>query len=146
MNVRWTLVAWGVAGAAIALLVLAARSSYQPGALLLAHQQLNSNCTACHRPWRGASNDGCVTCHGDLSDSNPHSGFDVSEQDVGFMPGRNLIVGPSKNLQCLSCHREHMGARPNVSSESSFSCTWCHKHPAIDKVAKHQVAVMHREF
>jgi thioredoxin reductase (NADPH) len=146
MNVRWALIAWGAAGAAIALLVLAPRSSYQPGALLLAHQQLSSNCTACHRPWRGASNDRCVNCHGELSDSNPHSGFEVSEQDNGLMPGRKLVVGPSRNLQCLSCHREHLGVKPNVSSESAFACTWCHKHPAIDRVDEHQVQVMHREF
>jgi thioredoxin reductase (NADPH) len=145
MNVRLALAALGIAGAASALLVLAPRSSYQPGALLAAHRQLNSNCTACHRPWRGPSNDGCVNCHGGLSDNNPHSGFDVTQQDIGLMAGRSLVVGPSHDLQCLSCHSEHIGSQPNVSATSGFACTWCHKHPAIEKVAEHQVHVMQRQ-
>jgi thioredoxin reductase (NADPH) len=146
MNVRLVPLAWGIVGATIALLVLAPRSSYQPGALLTAHQQLNTNCTACHRPWHGPSNAGCVNCHGELSDNNPHSGFDVNQEDIGLMHGRSLVVSPSHNLECFSCHSEHQGATPNVSASSAFACTWCHKHPVIDKVAEHRVAVMQRQF
>jgi len=145
MNVRLAPLALGIAGAAIVLLLLAPRSSYQPGALLAAHQQLATNCTACHRPWRGPSSAGCVSCHGD-NDNNPHSGFDVSQEDIGLMLGRSLAVSPSNNLECLSCHTEHRGTASNVSVTSAFACTWCHKHPAIDKVAEHQVPVMHRQF
>src|SRR5215831_5204956 len=104
MNVRWAPLIWAIVGAAIALLVLAPRSSYQPGALLEAHQQLSTNCTACHRPWRGPSNAGCVNCHGDLSENNPHSGLDVVQLDAGLMPGRVLVAGASNILECLSCH------------------------------------------
>jgi thioredoxin reductase len=145
MNVRLAPLAWGIASAAIGLLLLAPRSSYQPGALLAAHQQLGTNCAACHRPWRGPSNSGCVNCHGEI-DNNPHSGFDVSQEDIGLMPGHSLAVSPSNNLECLSCHTEHRGTAPNVSANSAFACVWCHKHPAIDKVAEHQVAVMQRQF
>jgi thioredoxin reductase (NADPH) len=145
MNVRLAPLAWGIASAAIGLLLLAPRSSYQPGALLAVHHQLGTNCTACHRPWHGPSNGGCVNCHGEISD-NPHSGFDVSEEDIGLMPGRSLAVSPSNNLECLSCHTEHRGTAANVSAISAFACAWCHKHPAIDKVAEHQVPVMQRQF
>src|ERR1700746_1318851 len=138
MNRRFAPLAWAIVSAAIALLVLAPRSSYQPGALLNAHQQLSTNCTSCHRPWRGPSNAGCVNCHGDLSENNPHSGFDVSEQDVGLMPGRSLAVNTSHNLECLSCHSEHRGAAPNVSDGAAFACSWCHKHPSIGAVPEHQ--------
>jgi len=146
MNVRLAPLAWGIVSAAIALLVLAPRSSYQPGVLLSAHHQLSTNCTACHRPWQGPSNAGCVNCHGDLSDNNPHSGFDVRQEDVGLMRGHSLAVSPSQNLECLSCHSEHQGAEPNVSESSAFACTWCHKHRATDKVAEHRVPVMRRQF
>jgi thioredoxin reductase len=146
MNVRLVPLAWGIVCAAIGLLLLAPRSSYQPGALLTGHQQLSSNCTGCHRPWRGPSNAGCVNCHGDLGDNNPHSGFDVSQEDIGLMPGHTLAVNRSHNLECLSCHTEHRGAAPDVSASSAFACAWCHKHPSIIKVAEHQVAVMQRQF
>jgi len=146
MNVRIAPLAWGIVSAAIALVLIAPRSSYQPGTLLAAHQQLNTNCTACHRPWRGPSNAGCVNCHGDISDNNPHSGLDVTQKDIGLMPGRGLAVSPLHNLECLSCHTEHRGAAPNVSARSAFACAWCHQHPAIAKVAEHQVPVMQRQF
>jgi thioredoxin reductase (NADPH) len=145
MKLRLAPLAWGIVSAAIALLLLAPRSSYQPGPLLAAHHQLTTSCTACHRPWRGPWNDGCVNCHGDIS-NNPHSGFDVSEEDVGLMPGRSLAVSSSNTLECLSCHTEHRGKAPDISADSAFACTWCHKHPAIDKVAEHQVTVMQRQF
>ncbi len=146
MNVRLAPLAVAIVGAATALLVLAPRSSYQPGALLSAHQQLNTTCTACHRPWRGPVNDGCVNCHGDLNENNPHSGFDVTQQDTGLLAGRSLRVSLSHDLECLSCHNEHRGVAPNVSVSAAFACTWCHKHPAIQRVAEHQVPVMHRQF
>jgi thioredoxin reductase (NADPH) len=145
MNVRLAPLAWGIVSAAAGLLLLAPRSSYEPGALLAAHQQLSSNCVACHRPWSGPSNTGCVNCHGEIV-NNPHSGFDVSQEDVGLIQGRSLAVSPSNNLECLSCHTEHRGAAPNVSASSAFACIWCHKHPAIDKVAAHQVPIMQRQF
>jgi thioredoxin reductase (NADPH) len=146
MNIRLAPLAWAIVSAATALLVLAPRSSYQPGALLNAHQQLSTSCKACHRPWQGPSNAGCVNCHGDLNENNPHNGFDVTLEDVGLIPGRNLRVSPSHNLECLSCHTEHRGAAANVSTGSAFACTWCHKHPAIAGVSEHQVRVMRRQF
>jgi thioredoxin reductase len=146
MNLRWAPLAWGILSAAIALWLMAPRSSYQPGALLSAHQQLSSNCSACHRAWRGPSNARCVNCHGELSDDNPHSGFDVSQEDIGLLPGRSLAVSATHNLECLSCHGEHRGAAANVSADASFACTWCHKHPAIGQVPQHRAAVMQRQF
>jgi thioredoxin reductase len=145
MKLRLTPLASGIVIAAIALVLLAPRSSYQPGDLLAAHEQLSADCNSCHRPWHGPSNAGCVNCHGEISD-NPHSGFDVTQNDVGLMSGRNLKVSTSNELECLSCHTEHEGAAVNVGAMSAFACTWCHKHPAIDKVVAHTVPVMRREY
>jgi hypothetical protein len=146
MSTRWVLVASAIIGAVAALAVLAPRSSYEPGALLKAHQQLTSDCTACHRPWRGPSNAACVNCHGELSESNPHTGIDVTEKDVGLMPGRTLATDPAHNLECLSCHNEHHGTAPDISLSAGFACTWCHKHPTIQAVPEHQVHSMKRQF
>jgi hypothetical protein len=122
------------------------RSSYQPGPLLKAHRELVSDCAACHRPWRGPSNQGCVRCHGNISDSNPHSDFDVSEADTGLIAGHNLAVTAEGSLECLSCHREHRGAVINIKQEAGFACTWCHEHPAISAVASHRLPEMQRRF
>ncbi len=146
MNVRWVLVASAIVGAVAALAVLAPRSSYQPGPLLKAHQQLITDCNACHRPWRGPSNAGCVNCHGELSENNPHTGLDVTDKDAGLMPGHTLAMDTAHNLECLSCHGEHQGPTPNIGMSAGFACTWCHKHPAIPAVPEHQVHVMERQF
>jgi thioredoxin reductase (NADPH) len=145
MTARIAGLAASIVIAAIGLMLLVPRSSYQPGALLAAHQQLSSYCVACHRPWRGPSDAGCVNCHGDL-ENNPHSGTDALDQEVGLMGGRKLVVSSIGNLECLSCHGEHRGPDPNISVSSAFACAWCHEHPAINKVAEHEVPVMKREF
>ncbi|HKV56376.1 MAG TPA: NAD(P)-binding domain-containing protein [Candidatus Binataceae bacterium] len=146
MNVRIAPLALGLVVAAIAVALLAPRSSYEPGDLLAAHEQLSGDCASCHRAWRGPSSDSCVSCHGDFADNNPHAGFDVTQQDMGLMPGRHLAVSSSENLECLSCHTEHRGALVDVHVTAAFACTWCHNHPAIDKVEKHMVRVMQRQF
>src|SRR5216684_7384989 len=74
-------VAWIAAGAVmfvLAALLLAPRTSYQPGVLLEAHAQLSGQCTACHQPWHGPTSQGCINCHGGI-DNNSHSGADVTD-------------------------------------------------------------------
>lgn len=131
---------WVAAGCAllmVAALFLASHRSYQPGHLLAAHAQLAAECSACHRPWRGVTNQGCIDCHGPLADSNPHSRIDPTDPDDGLIAGRHLAVFDYQ-LQCLSCHREHRGAKADVAVAATFACTWCHHHPSIDKVAEHR--------
>jgi hypothetical protein len=144
---RNRIVALAAAGTlAVLTLSLLPRSYYEPGALLEAHQQLSSDCIACHRPWRGPSDDGCVSCHGEISHSNPHSDFDVSETDTGLIAGHNLAVTAADGLGCLSCHGEHRGAVINIRQDAAFACTWCHKHPAISAVPEHRSPEMQRRF
>jgi hypothetical protein len=130
----------------LAWLVFARRSALQPGALLLAHQQLINDCTACHRPWRGPSNDGCVSCHGNIGQANPHSDYDVSESDTGLIAGHKLTVSANDELECLSCHDEHRGAVINIKRDAGFACTWCHEHPTIRAVTEHTVPEIQRRF
>jgi thioredoxin reductase (NADPH) len=141
--------AWILTGCAITFalaLLLAPRSSYEPGALREAHAQLSGDCAACHQPWRGPFNQGCINCHGDITDTNPHGGFDVTDETSGLLPGRKLTVTSSENLSCLSCHREHLGRVVDVNVIATFACTYCHKHPAIGKVPEHIVPAMSRNF
>jgi len=143
-------VGWIVTGgivAVLAILLLAPRTNYQPGLLLQAHAQLGTDCAACHRPWRGPASSGCITCHGDIADNNPHGGVDTTDADTGLLAGKRLdVVNSLDNLTCLSCHREHQGRMVDFKVTAAFACTWCHKHPAIGKVPEHAAAPMKRQF
>jgi thioredoxin reductase (NADPH) len=141
----WTAVGCGVA--VIAALILGSRTSYQPGLLIEAHAQLASDCTACHRPWRGPSSAGCIDCHGDIADNNPHGTVGATEADTGLIPGKRLAaLTPLNNLSCLSCHSEHQGRTVDISVTAGFACTFCHKHNAIGVVPEHAAAPMKRQF
>jgi thioredoxin reductase len=139
-------VVW-IAGAIVIALVgvmLASRSSYQPGPLMIQHAKLTGQCASCHRPWRGVAVDRCVACHGDITDTNPHGGYDVTSADSGLVAGKTLLVDADNDLICLSCHSEHAGRRVDLNATATFACTWCHKHVANDQVPEHTTAVMSR--
>jgi thioredoxin reductase (NADPH) len=133
-RIRWLLAGWA-ALLAIAFLI-APRASYQPGKLLAAHTGFGSQCAACHRPWHGANNSGCIACHGDFADNNPHGGYDVYDDKDGLIRGMRLATFKD-DLSCLSCHSEHRGRNIDVRLQAAFACTWCHNHPTIHAVAKH---------
>jgi thioredoxin reductase (NADPH) len=124
---------------------LAPRSSYRPGALMAAHANLRGQCAACHQPWHAPTSDRCVACHGDIVDSNPHGGYDVTS-DSGLIAGRKLIVDSNNDLVCLSCHTEHRGSVVDLNTTATVDCTWCHQHPSIGQVDEHTVAVMQRRI
>jgi thioredoxin reductase (NADPH) len=145
MGRRSWIAAIGVVLTAIAVVLLVPRTSYEPGELLARHAQLEGACTACHIPWRGPSNAGCINCHGDLPDTNKHSGFDVTGDD-GLLPGKRLAVTPLNNLSCLTCHGEHQGRVVDINVTAAFACTFCHEHPAINAVPDHVVTSMRRQF
>ncbi len=141
-RIRWLIAGW------IALIVLAVltvpRASYQPGRLLSAHAAFDDRCAACHRPWHPMDNNGCVACHGGFGNNgNPHAGYYVFDDKQGLIAGRHLAVFKD-NLGCLSCHSEHRGRAADVRAQAAFACTWCHEHPAIKAVQKHQGAVLAR--
>jgi len=130
---------------AIALVAafLVPHKSYQPGALMSAHANLRGQCAACHQPWHGPANDRCIACHGDIADVNPHGGYDVTS-DSGLITGHKLFVVGDNELTCMSCHTEHRGRVVDLNATATFNCAWCHKHPSIDAVDEHTVAVMKR--
>lgn len=146
MGRRLWISAAGLALGLIAAFVLIPRTSYQPGLLLAAHAQLEGDCTSCHRPWRGPASAGCISCHGDLPDSNKHSGVDATDSDLGLRPGKRLVLTQLDNLACLSCHAEHQGRRADINTAAAFACAFCHKHPAIAAVPEHMTTSMKRQF
>jgi len=145
MGRRFWIATIGAVLTLVAAILLVPRSSYQPGSLLKAHAQLEGTCTSCHQPWRGPSNARCINCHGDISDSNKHSGVDATG-DSGLMPGRHLALTSLNNISCLSCHTEHQGRVVDIKVTAAFACQFCHQHPAINAVPEHSVEQMKRQF
>src|SRR6266849_2900047 len=138
-------VAWIAAGAVmfvLAALLLAPRTSYQPGVLLEAHAQLSGQCTACHQPWHGPTSQGCISCHGGI-DNNSHSGADVTDVDNGLIAGKTLVS--SKDfMTCRSCHSEHQGRKDDFNVTATFACRCWFRRCALAKVAGRMSAVMRR--
>jgi thioredoxin reductase (NADPH) len=137
---------WIIGSAAILLtaLMLAPRTSYQPGRVMVAHAQLEGQCASCHRAWHGPVSQRCVTCHGDIADVNPHGSMDMSDELTAVPPSRQLMLDDSNYLVCLSCHSEHQGRIVDISATAAFACTWCHHHPSIKAVEEHVASVVKR--
>lgn len=119
-----------------------------PGALVPAHAELATRCSACHVPFRGATSDRCITCH--------------AVADIGIRSTRGELLarrtGKAVNAafhqelieqKCTSCHTDHEPSaqgrfshellRPSVREK----CETCHTAPANDihrdlKVSCHQ--------
>lgn len=129
---------------ALVTLVLARHRSYQPGELMAAHNNLRGQCAACHQAWHGPANDRCIACHGDITDVNPHGGYDVTS-DTGLIAGHKLfVIGRDSELTCMSCHTEHRGRMVDLNTTATFNCAWCHKHPSIGEVEEHTPTAMKR--
>ncbi len=122
---------------AIALLaMLSMHRSYSPGPVSHGHQKFEAQCAACHQPWHGATNAGCLDCHGDMS-SNKHAGTKLADKESGLLPGVHL-AGLNGQLTCLSCHTDHRGRVPDLERTAGRNCVECHQHPSIADVGKHQ--------
>lgn len=137
---------WIVSGFALTVLaamLLASHRSYQPGALLADHAQLDSDCGSCHEPWHGPTNRGCIACHGKLRSTNKHTRIDPTDKATGLIPGHRLKLFDSQ-LSCRSCHSEHQGATVDVKTTAAAACTFCHQHYDIQAVDKHRAATLTR--
>jgi len=136
---RRFLVATGLVAVIALTWMLALHRSYSPGPVSRGHAKFEAQCAACHEPWQGASNDGCVACHGDMS-NNKHAGTKLADKDSGLMPGVHL-AGLKGELACLSCHTDHRGRSPHLERTAGSTCVECHQHPTITDVSKHSKPV-----
>ena len=106
-----------------------------PGQLISEHQQLHSDCFACHAVFRGVDSKKCITCH--------------QPADIGRLTTKGLpLAKPSTStafhkdlgrLDCVSCHSDHVGVKryqPSrkfdhalLQDETRRSCQTCHTPP-----------------
>ena len=47
----------------VALVFIYPHLMVSPGPLVQGHAELDTDCFACHAPWRGAASERCVACH-----------------------------------------------------------------------------------
>jgi len=87
----------------------------EPGPLSSFHEDVQ-DCTACHKPWSGVSDQQCLECHDVLDKS-------VLKREIRFHEG-------GKN--CLVCHKEHRMLGMTISKmdhtilNEQLMCTQCH--------------------
>jgi len=119
------------------------RTMLNPGDLTVSHQNISSDCFACHKPFWGISNDKCIACH-KLSEI----GLKGSNNNSGTPIKKILFHQSLTDNKCTACHTDHNGLKP-VNSISNFShellttstvnnCSGCHVIPADNKHSKYK--------
>ena len=106
-----------------------------PGKLIPGHQQLESNCFACHAPLQGASAERCINCH--------------KPADIGVLntKGKPIVKPLSKtpfhqklqSQDCMACHSDHAGVKRYrqqghfkhalLQTATREQCQTCHQAP-----------------
>ena len=131
-NFRWLVSALAAAAVAVAAIYAASagRSKiYMNGPLSSKHAAMEQDCAKCHTPWKGITDKGCASCHGDKRHT----------------PGRKTGKENPDAGGCPSCHVEHKGRFRNIRLVKNEKCLICHKseaHPGRKKSAadKHNPA------
>lgn len=112
------------AGAVVAAMTMRP-AAMQPGPVSQAHATLGlaTDCSACHRPWRGVDLARCEACH----EGTEHQPAQV------FTPG------------CVGCHAEHRGAVA-LAAVADRECTVCHADLELAGGATQSVAARIARF
>jgi hypothetical protein len=120
--------------ACIALVFWYPQLMISPGALLEEHQELTTDCFACHTPFRGSSSEKCMVCH--------------SVDDIGLVTTKGVKIQDEtpvsfhqhlKEPDCVACHADHQGMKVYRSIQHfshdllalpvQNNCDSCHQKP-----------------
>ena len=107
-----------------------------PGPLVKGHEELATDCFACHAAWRGASAPRCAECHvaADVG-LRTTKGVPIAARTVKVSFHQELI-----EQDCMACHSDHQGPKLTKRSRKPFShallkasvrdlCSSCHAAP-----------------
>jgi hypothetical protein len=124
----------------VALVFVYPHLMVSPGSLVRGHAELDTDCFACHSPWRGAASERCAKCHL-LPEIGLRTtkGTPLDQRTVKSSFHQDLI-----EQDCMACHSDHQGPKLTQRSRKPFShallrtavrerCESCHAAPA-DKV------------
>ncbi|MCL2021110.1 MAG: class III cytochrome C family protein [Betaproteobacteria bacterium] len=107
-----------------------------PGKLIPGHEQLESDCFACHSPFTGANSSRCVTCH--------------KPADIGILTTAGVPISDALTTtpfhqkliseDCVACHSDHAGVRrfriegrfahSLLDAKTQQQCRDCHRSPS----------------
>lgn len=106
-------------------LVAATKAMLLPGETTHGHYQIELDCSACHTPSMGVSQDACLNCHQqelkESRDTHPKSKFSD--------PTNAARLKQLDATQCITCHREHVPdqTHPMGLSLPTDYCFHCHQ-------------------
>lgn len=133
--VLWIVVALNLV-VLVALAFVVPHLMVSPGPLAKGHEQLATDCFACHAAWRGASTQRCTVCHA-VADvgSKTTKGVPIPSRTVKVSFHQQLI-----EQDCMACHTDHQGTSLTPRSRKAFShvllktsvrdrCSSCHVAP-----------------
>jgi hypothetical protein len=94
----------------------------EPGPVSFFHESID-DCTICHKPWRGVSDERCLQCHGFKGGSNQRT-------EIRFHEAKT---------ECLTCHKEHQLLGTTITAmdhrilNDDLLCSTCHfdKHEGL---------------
>jgi hypothetical protein len=107
-----------------------------PGPLIPAHQELTTNCFACHAPLRGAAAERCVSCH--------------LIAEIGLKTTKGVVISRTNqrppfhqalvSQNCMACHSDHPGlvfsgmdpprfSHAALNPDIDAKCSSCHSAP-----------------
>ncbi len=128
-----------IVGANLALILLLSvflpHPMIAPGKLIEAHRALETDCFACHSPFRGSRPERCTECH--------------KPAEIGLVTTKGVAVGDEQKLiafhqdlvenDCVACHSDHKGVqafRPIgrfshalLQAGTAERCNGCHRSP-----------------
>jgi len=104
--------------------------AWTPGALSLAHHQLEGKCEACHvKPFQSVRNETCISCHKGVHDHADEARLAMARAEPGlggkFLAKVAHAFGKEGAGACMDCHREHEGMTRMAPPAQQF-CADCH--------------------
>ncbi|HSO44011.1 MAG TPA: cytochrome c3 family protein [Rhodoferax sp.] len=106
-----------------------------PGKLIPGHQQLDTDCFACHAAFTGADSTKCVSCH-----KSADIGIRTTQGAPVLKPLTSTPFHQELISQdCVACHSDHAGVKRYrlqgyfdhalLKKETNSQCQTCHKSP-----------------
>ena len=106
-----------------------------PGKLIPGHQQLDTDCFACHAAFSGARSERCIDCHKTADIGRVTTAGQVIAKPATATPFHQNLI----KQDCMACHSDHAGVKRYrlqgrfnhalLQAEARKQCQSCHRAP-----------------